>query len=287
MVTRTHHRPRRRRVDQPTRRGGGVVLFDGDRVCGCVDQRVGRGNRAGKRHGRLSARQRFDAGFGRQPFRLIAGVSNGSPCSTGWAYETGSVDGGEVHHGLLGEADEPAVYVLDDRFFVVIEISPDVQRAPTTWLIDSLSGGHAELTWRDEPTTVSAREQALVVSDGPWSVARWPVSSQSMGWSARGTSPSSRAVPAPSRRRSDGTIRPLAVPDTRGPIFPSHSTERAGSGSGPSPAATVSALLQRRRRASWTDVALPAELDGDQRWAGTPTSWRGSLLRRPARVDRG
>ncbi len=125
------------------------------------------------------------------------------PCSTGWAYETGSVDGGEVHHGLLGEADQPAVYVLDDRFFVVMEISAYVQGAPTTWLIDSLSGGHAELTWRDEPTTVSAREQALVVSDGRWSVARIVRRFRSRTRRRR-VRPwlLPRGVPAASRRRS-------------------------------------------------------------------------------------
>ena len=142
--------------------------------------------------------------------------------STGWAYVTGSVDDGEVHHGLLGAANEPEVFVLDDRFFVALESSPGVKGAPTAWLIDSVSGGQAELSWRDEPTTVSSRAQALVVSEGPESVSPLRVD--------RSASPA-LGLPRVVDGR-DGTIRPLAVPDNTSAIFPSHISAKAGSGSG-------------------------------------------------------
>ena len=49
-----------------------------------------------------------------EQLRLVANVPDTGrrrcPVPTGWAYMTGSVDGGEVHHGLLGEADPPEVY---------------------------------------------------------------------------------------------------------------------------------------------------------------------------------
>ena len=106
------------------------------------------------------------------PTVLKGGESSDQPCDRDWAYVTGSVDGSGVHRGVLGEADQPELFVLDDRFFVAMETSPGSQSTPTAWLIDSVSGGHEELTWRDEPTTVNSPEQALVISDGHGSVAR-------------------------------------------------------------------------------------------------------------------
>ncbi len=189
-----------------------------------------------------------------------------SPCSTGWAYETGSVDGGEVHHGLLGEADEPAVYVLDDRFFVVMEVSPDAQPAPTTWLIDSLSGRNAELTWRDEPTTLSTREQALVVSDGPSSLARWVRKwAPPVGPEPEEGDPlccSELFLPRVVDAR-DGTIRPLAVPDTASADFPvrHHGRDRIWIGTTPG-GNDLGLAYSDDGGATWTDVALPAQLLG-------------------------
>jgi len=182
------------------------------------------------------------------------------PCSTGWAYETGSLDGGELHHGLLGEANAPAVYVLDGRFFVVIETSAHVQ-TPTTWLIDSLSGGHAELTWRDEPTTVSAREQALVISDGQWSVARLadrfdrPEGEEY----ALGDFPElflPRVVDA-----RYGTIRPLAVPDTASADLPVAQNGKGRIWIGTTPGSNDLGLAYSDDGgATWTQRSLPAQL---------------------------
>ena len=148
------------------------------------------------------------------PTFLKLGESSDQPCGRAWAYVTGSVDGSGVHRGVLGEADEPEVFVLDDRFFVAMETSPGSQRTPTAWLIDSVSGGHGELTWRDEPTTVNSPEQALVISDGHGSVARWA----QMSAAVDGRIPElflPRVVDA-----RDGTIRPLAVPDNASANLP-------------------------------------------------------------------
>jgi hypothetical protein len=191
------------------------------------------------------------------------------PCSSGWAYETGSLDGGEVHRGLLGDADKPAVYVLDDRFFVVLDISAYVQGPPSAWLIDSLSGWHAELTWRDEPTTVSARAQELVISDGPLSVARQVRLWRSTNSEADGYVPGffpevflPRVVDA-----RDGTIRPLAVPDSASADLP---VAQSGNGRiwiGTTPGGSDLGLAYSDDGgATWTEVALPAQLfaDADQ-----------------------
>ena len=123
---------------------------------------------------------------------------------------TGSVDGRVVHRGLLQGAVKPEVFVLDDRFFVAMETSPGLRpveecptcsrpsdtHPPTLWLIDSVSGGRAELTWRDEPTTVSSGDQALLVSDGQMSVPPVALKSGANFGLVAG------AVPAPSDRRS-------------------------------------------------------------------------------------
>ena len=52
---------------------------------------------------------------------LEGGESSDHPCDRALAYVTGSVDGSAVHRGLLGEADQSEVFVLDDRFFVAME----------------------------------------------------------------------------------------------------------------------------------------------------------------------
>ena len=182
-----------------------------------------------------------------------------SPCSTGWAYESGSLDGGSLHHGLLGDADAPAVYVLDDRFFVVMEISSHV-RQPTTWLIDSQSGRYAELTWRDEPTTVSAREQALVISDGLWSAARFVDRSGPEGDKyALGEHPPlflPRVVDA-----RDGTIRPLAVPDTASADLQVAQNGQGRIWIGTTPGDNDLGLAYSDDGgATWTERSLPAQL---------------------------
>jgi hypothetical protein len=206
------------------------------------------------------------------------------PCTTGWSYVTGSVDGGEVHRGLLGDADTPEVYVLDDRFFVAVETSSGVQREPTAWLIDSVSGRHAELTWRDEPTTVSAREQALVVSDGPMSVPRVTHVAESVDSCCWGELFLPRVVDA-----RDGTIRPLAVPEDASANLPVIQTGRGRIWIGTAPdgndlgeeeldVVQVAGLAfsDDGGGATWTEVTLPAQLFAAERLEAED-SWGASI----------
>lgn len=135
-------------------------------------------------------------------------------CGTSWAFMTGSVDGDDVYRGLLGEVAAPKVFVLDDRFFVAAGDTTNAEQPPSTWLIDSESGGLVQLTWRDDPTTLDSREQALLISDGHSALE-----------TARMTN-----APRPYRREllflprvvdgRDGTIRPLAVPDNASANLP-------------------------------------------------------------------
>ena len=102
-----------------------ILLSRGDRVCRCVDHAVGRGDRPRERHEPLSA-GRAVRHRSRQPATSsrCASAERVRRASTGWAYVTGSVDSGEVHRGVLGEANAPEVFVLDDRFFVAVETHP-------------------------------------------------------------------------------------------------------------------------------------------------------------------
>ena len=188
--------------------------------------------------------------------------------TSGWAYVTGSVDGGEVHRGVLGEADGVEVYVLDNRFFVAMSSSP----APTAWLIDSVSGGHGELAWRDEPTTVSSREQALVLSEGAMSVSRL-VRQQVMG-ERIGALFLPRVVDA-----RDGTIRPLAVPDDASANLPvtQNAQGRIWIATAPDGHAlddeeydviqVLGLAYSDDGGTTWTEVTLPAQLFAAERQA--------------------
>ena len=141
-----------------------------------------------------------------------------------------------------------------------------MQRAPTAWLIDSLSGRHAELTWRDTPTTVSAREQALVVSDGLQSVAR-SVRRSDHGRVSDGELFLPRVVDA-----RDGTIRPLAVPDNASANLPvtQNGKDRIWIGTAPDGQAldeeevdvvqVAGFAYSDDGGATWTEVKIPAEL---------------------------
>ena len=205
------------------------------------------------------------------------------PCTTGWSYVTGSVDGGEVHRGLLGDADAPQVYVLDDRFFVAMGTSPGVHREPTAWLIDSVSGGHAELTWRDEPTTVGAREQALVVSEGGMSVPRVAFQAAAVDSDDVGELLLPRVVDA-----RDGTIRPLAVPDNASANLPviQNGNGRIWIGTAPDghdlgeeeldAVEVVGFAYSDDGGATWTEVTIPAQLFAAERLA-TKDSWGASI----------
>jgi hypothetical protein len=194
--------------------------------------------------------------------------NNPSTCSpTQWAYTTGSVDGGVVHRGLLGEADRPELYVLDDRFVVALEISPGSRLSPKAWLIDSVSGGHAELTWRGEPTTITSDEQALVIFDDPSPVTNL--------WAEV---PIERFLPRVVDAR-DGTIRPLSVPDE---ALADLSVAQSGTGriwTGTSPdGRDLGVAYSDDGGATWAEVTLPAQLASDATDVATAASYGDTEL---------
>ena len=165
------------------------------------------------------------------------------------------------------------------------------QRAPTAWLIDSVSGGHAELTWRDEPTTVSSREQALVVSDGQSSVPRVARKSASVQSPDCGELFLPRVVDA-----RDGTIRPLAVPDNASANLPVTQNGKGRIWIGTAPdghalgeeeldAVQVAGLAYSDDGgATWTEVTLPAQLLASERLRDE--GFLGALLSIAADGDR-
>ena len=155
----------------------------------------------------------------------------------GWTYETGNVDGVEVHHGLVGQATYLDVSVLDDRYFVVVDGQDqgDPATPPTAWLIDAVSGKIGTLRWRDTPTTLGSPAQALLLCEGcspPWVV------------DAR-----------------DGTIQPLAVPDDAAADLPvaQSGTGRIWVGTAPDSGLLGLAYTDDGGQ-TWTDVALPEQL---------------------------
>lgn len=199
-------------------------------------------------------------------FALLRQCQPGYVCDAGWAYVTGTVDGNTLHYGVLGQAHDPEVFVLDDRFFVAMESEPTLHPAPTAWLIDSSSGGYTELTWRDEPTTVSSPEQAVLIGDGNYSVSRWVnLSRSSTGPMEPVSLP--RVVDA-----RDGTIRPLAVPDNAAASLPviQHGQGRIWIGTAPGGRALEVEELEVVQvaglaysddgGATWAEVTLPAQL---------------------------
>lgn len=156
----------------------------------------------------------------------------------GWTYETGNVDGVEVHHGLVGQATYLDVSVLDDRYFVVVDGQDqgDPATPPTAWLIDAVSGKIGTLRWRDTPTTLGSPAQALLLCEGcspPWVV------------DAR-----------------DGTIQPLEVPDDAAadlPVAQPGNTGRIWVGTAPDSGLLGLAYTDDGGQ-TWTDVALPEQL---------------------------
>lgn len=155
----------------------------------------------------------------------------------GWTYETGNVDGVEVHHGLVGQATYLDVSVLDDRYFVVVDRQDQGDPATPTaaWLIDAVSGKIGTLRWRDTPTTLGSPAQALLLCEGcspPWVV------------DAR-----------------DGTIQPLAVPDDAATDLPvaQPGTGRIWVGTAPDSGLLGLAYTDDGGQ-TWTDVALPEQL---------------------------
>lgn len=207
-------------------------------------------------------------------------VGTPSTCGTGWAYVSGAADGGEVHGGLLGgDASDLDLHLLDDRYFVVSESSPDAQAPSTAWLIDAVSGTAGALSWRDEPTTLNSPEQALLLCQEEYplhcATARGPAVEkrivdqvESGGTVATVTYvqdvhhavPTEGGLPKVVDAR-DGTIRPLAMPDdvVAGLPVTQHGTGRIWVGTDPD-GDGLGLAYSDDGGATWTDVALPEQL---------------------------
>jgi hypothetical protein len=167
---------------------------------------------------------------------------------------TGSADSPLVHYGLLGSgllgtADDLVLSALDDRLFVasVASFSQDPPSEPQAWLIDSVTGQRGQLTWQDEPTTLNAPEQVLVLFPAPDPIPRLFDSGE-------------RFLPRVVDRR-DWTIRPLRVPEDATAALAIH---QPGSGriwidTAPE-GGHVGLAYTDDGGASWTDVELPSSL---------------------------
>jgi len=180
----------------------------------------------------------------------IEGPDEDRPCDgpDGWAYTTGSADSPGVHYGLLesgllGTADDLVLSALDDRLFVAsaASLSQDPPSAPLAWLIDSVTGQRGPLTWQDEPTTLNAPGQVLVLEsyfDGS----------------------GKRFLPRVVDRR-DWTVRPLSVPEdaTAALVIHQPGSGRIWIGTAPE-GGHVGLAYTDDGGASWTDVELPSSL---------------------------
>jgi hypothetical protein len=196
-----------------------------------------------------------------------------SPCSAGWAYKAGTADGDEVHRGLLGEANDLELHVLDDRYFVATESAPDTQAPPAAWLIDAVSGKAGALNWHDEPTTLRSPGQALLVCDED---------EVRLGQSYDRQCFLPRVVDA-----RDGTIQPLAVPDhavLRLPVA-QHGDGRIWVGTAPDGDLLGLAFTDDGGE-TWTEVALPEQLRATSEELATSLSVGDKLLEIAADGDR-
>ncbi len=196
-----------------------------------------------------------------------------STCGTGWAYVTGVAGGGEVHPGLLGGASRLDLHLLDDRYFVASESSPDAQAPSTAWLIDTVTGTAGVLSRRDEPTTLNAPEQALLLCQESYDTRCAVTQSPGTGLA--------KVVDA-----RDGTIRPLAMPDdvVAGLTVAQPGTGRIWVGTDPDGDGPGLAYSDDGG-AAWTEVALPEQVratdeedleiaaDGDR--VAAATGWGG------------
>jgi Tol biopolymer transport system component len=219
-------------------------------------------------------------------------VGTPSPCGTGWAYVTWAAGGGEVHGGLLGgDASDLDLHLLDDRYFVASESSPDAQAPSRAWLIDAASGKAGALSWRDEPTTLNSPEQALLLCQeeypsacatarGPAVEERFVDQVESGGTVATVTYvqemhpdvPTEGGLPKVVDARH-GTIRPLAMPDDVVAALPvtQHGTGRIWVGTDPD-GDGLGLAYSDDGGATWADVALPEQLRATSEELATGTS---------------
>jgi hypothetical protein len=186
-------------------------------------------------------------------------------CGTGWAYVTEVAGSDEVQGGLLGEASPVNLHLqlLDDRYFVAWESSADAQARSTAWLIDAVSGAFGRLSWRDEPTTLNSPDQRLLLCEESYSslntscaVVRGPDDADG-GWQF---SPTDGGLPKVVDVR-DGTIRPLAMPDSvvAGLPVAQHGTDRIWIGTNPD-GDRLGLAYSDDGGTTWYDVALPEQL---------------------------
>lgn len=188
-------------------------------------------------------------------------------CGTGWAYVTEVAGGGEVHGGLLGEASASPVnlhlQLLDERYFVASESAPDAQAPSRAWLIDAVSGQAGVLSWRHEPTTLNSPEQKLLLCAESYSslatycaVVRG-VDAADGGWQF---APTEGGLPKVVDVR-DGTIRPLAMPDSvvAGLPVAQHGTGRIWIGTN-TDGDRLGLAYSDDGGATWNEVALPEQM---------------------------
>ena len=159
-------------------------------------------------------------------------------CGSSPAYVTGTARGADVNVGVLRGASSLDLSPLDDRYFVAAEYTPDAEVPSKAFLIDAVSGRAGLLSWRDEPTTLNAPAQALLLT----------------------TASSEAGLPKVVDAR-DGTIRPLARLDdgsaqlsvaqrTTDRIWVGTKTDRDEFG----------LAFSDDGGATWSDVALPEPL---------------------------
>ena len=191
--------------------------------------------------------------------------SASATCGTDWAYVTEVAGGGEVHGGLLGEASPVNLHLqlLDDRYFVASESSPEAQAPARAWLIDAISGKAASLSWRDEPTTLNSPEQRLLLCGESYSsfathcgVVRGPDAADG-GWQF---APSDAGLAKVVDIR-DGTIRPLAIPDSAVAGLPvaQRRTGRIWIGTAPDDD-RIGLAYSDDGGATWNEVTLPEQV---------------------------
>jgi hypothetical protein len=184
-----------------------------------------------------------------------------STCGTGWAYVTGAADSVEVHGGLLGDANDLDLHLLDERYFVASENSPGVQAPVTAWLIDAVSGKVGALSWRDEPTTLNSPEQALLLCQESEDTNCAGVLRPDGGYTYL---PTDAGLPSVVDAR-DGTIRPLAMPDdvVAGLPVAQHGTGRIWVGTDPD-GAGFGLAYSDDGGATWSEIALPIDATSEE-----------------------
>jgi hypothetical protein len=200
--------------------------------------------------------------------------SASATCGSGWAYVTRTAGDDQVQGGLLGEASPLNLHlqVLDDRHFVAWEAAANAQAPAKAWLIDAVTGQAGRLRWRDEPATLQSPDQKLLLCDESYSslathcaVVRGSDAADG-GWRF---SPTDGGLPKVVNLR-DGTIRPLAMPDSvvAGLPVAQHGSNRIWIGTN-AEGDRLGLAFSDDGGATWTDVQLPQPLRATSEELGT------------------